>query len=136
MRVSAGEDFLHWRAHRPSRVLYIDGEMSRRLLKQRVLDEERRVGITPEFFFALSHEDVEGFKPLNTIEGQAWMNALIDKIGKLDLVIFDNIMSLTIGDMKDPEPWQQTLPLALSLTKRAVGQVWIHHTGHDESRSY
>jgi hypothetical protein len=136
MRCAACKDFLHWRAHRPARVLYIDGEMSRRLLRQRVLDEERRVGITPEAFFALSHEDVVGFRPLNTIEGQAWMNALIEKVGGVDLVIVDNIMSLTVGDMKDPEPWQQTIPWALSLTKRAIGQVWIHHTGHDESRSY
>jgi hypothetical protein len=136
MRVAAGEDFLHWRAHRPCRVLYIDGEMSRRLLRQRVLDEEKRVGITPEFFFALSHEDIEGFKPLNTIDGQAWMNALIGKIGGVDLALVDNIMSLTVGDMKDPEPWQHTIPWAHSLTKRAIGQVWIHHTGHDESRSY
>jgi hypothetical protein len=136
MRSAAGMDFLHWRAHRPTRVLYIDGEMSRRLLRQRVLDEERRVGTTPEAFFALSHEDVAGFRPLNTIEGQVWMNALIEKVGGVDLVIVDNIMSLTVGDMKDPEPWQQTIPWALSLTKRAIGQVWIHHTGHDESRSY
>jgi hypothetical protein len=136
MRIAAGADFLHWRAHRLARVLYIDGEMSRRLLRLRVLDEEQRVGITPEAFFALSHEDVEGFRPLNTIEGQAWMNALIDKVGGVDLVIADNIMCLTVGDMKDPEPWQQTLPWVLSLTKRAIGQVWIHHTGHDETRSY
>jgi len=136
MRGAADMDFLHWRAHRAARVLYIDGEMSRRLLRQRVLDEERRVGITPEFFFALSHEDIEGFKPLNTIEGQMWMNVLIEKLGGVDLVIVDNIMSLTIGDMKDPEPWQQTLPWALSLTKRSIGQIWINHTGHDETRSY
>jgi hypothetical protein len=136
MRIAADADFLHWRAHRAARVLYIDGEMSRRLLRQRVLDEEQRVGITPTAFFALSHEDIAGFKPLNTIEGQAWMNALIDKLGGVDLVIVDNIMSLTIGDMKDPKPWQETIPWALSLTKRAIGQVWIHHTGHDETRSY
>jgi AAA domain len=136
MRISAGMDFLHWRAHRPARVLYIDGEMSRRLLRLRVLDEEQRVGITPEAFFALSHEDIEGFKPLNTIEGQVWMNALIVKVGGVDLVIADNIMCLTVGDMKDPEPWQQTIPWALSLTKRSIGQLWIHHTGHDETRSY
>jgi hypothetical protein len=136
IRGAAGQDFLHWRAHRPARVLYIDGEMSRRLLKQRVLDEAQRLGASPETFFALSHEDIPSFKPLNTIEGQAWMNALIDKIGGVDLVIADNIMSLTIGDMKDGEPWQQTLPWVLSLTKAAIGQIWIHHTGHDETRSY
>jgi hypothetical protein len=136
MRVAAGEDFLHWRAHRSARVLYLDGEMSRRLLKQRVLDEEKRIGITPENFFALSHEDIEGFKPLNTPEGQAWMDAFIKKIGGIDLFIADNLMSLVVGDMKDPKPWQETLPWALSLTKREIGQVWVHHAGIDESRSY
>ncbi len=136
MRSAEGQDFLHWQARRKARVLYVDGEMSRRLLRQRVLDEERRLGTSPEAFFALSHEDIPSFKPLNTIEGQAWMNALIDKIGGVDLVILDNIMCLTVGDMKDPEPWQQTIPWALSLTKRAIGQLWIHHTGHDETRSY
>jgi hypothetical protein len=136
MRAAAGQDFLHWQGHRKIRGLYIDGEMSRRLLKQRVLDEEERVGASPATFFALSHEDIEGFKPLNTIEGQTWMDALIKKIGGVDLVIVDNIMSLTVGDMKDPEPWQHTIPWAHSLTKREIGQIWIHHTGHDESRSY
>jgi AAA domain len=136
IRAAGGIDFLHWHARRSARVLYIDGEMSRRLLRQRILDEEKRLGTSPETFFALSHEDIPNFKPLNTIEGQAWMNALIDKVGGVDLVIIDNIMSLTIGDMKDGEPWQQTLPWVLSLTKRAAGQIWIHHTGHDETRSY
>jgi AAA domain len=46
-RVAAGRDFLHWRAGRPARVLYIDGEMSRRLLRQRLHDEEVRLGETP-----------------------------------------------------------------------------------------
>src|SRR5262245_1059306 len=43
MRIAAGVDFLHWKGVRPARVLYIDGEMSRRLLKERLLDEERRL---------------------------------------------------------------------------------------------
>ena len=51
-------------------------------------------------------------------------------------MIFDNIMSLTVGDMKDPAPWQQTIPWALALTRDLVGQIWIHHAGHDETRSY
>lgn len=136
IRVAAGLDFMHWQARRPVRVLYIDGEMSRRLLRQRVLDEAQRLGVSPETFFALSHEDVPSFRPLNTVEGQAWMNALIDKLGGIDLIILDNIMCLTVGDMKDPEPWQQTIPWVLSLTKRGIGQIWVHHTGHDETRSY
>jgi hypothetical protein len=136
MRVAGGIDFLHWQARRPCRVLYIDGEMARRLLKQRILDEETRCGITPEFFFALSHEDLAAFKPLNTPEGQAWLLAFIKKIGGADLIVFDNIMCLTLGDQKDPEVWQHTIPLVYALTRASIGQIWIHHTGHDESRSY
>ena len=54
----------------------------------------------------------------------------------LDLIIFDNVMSLIAGDMKDEESWSQTLPLVRSLTRRKIGQLWVHHTGHDETRSY
>jgi hypothetical protein len=38
--------------------------------------------------------------------------------------------------MKDEEPWQQTLPWIRSLTRRNIGQLWIHHTGHDTGRAY
>lgn len=79
MRVAAGAGFLHWLGRRKARVLYIDGEMSRRLLRQRVLDEAERLGSSPSTFFALSHEDIPNFRPLNTPEGQALINALIKK---------------------------------------------------------
>jgi hypothetical protein len=38
--------------------------------------------------------------------------------------------------MKENEPWAAVMPWVRSLTKRSVGQVWVHHTGHDASRSY
>src|SRR3546814_4582789 len=38
--MAEGRDFLHWRAHRPCSVLYIDGEMSRRLVKIRLARSE------------------------------------------------------------------------------------------------
>src|SRR5262249_26010862 len=38
MHASAGKRFLHWHAHRPCKVLYVDGEMSRRLYKRRLID--------------------------------------------------------------------------------------------------
>jgi hypothetical protein len=45
--LAAGVDFLHWRITKPRRVLYVDGEMSRRLLKQRLEDATRRLGAIP-----------------------------------------------------------------------------------------
>jgi len=136
MRVSLGENFLHWCGRRRSRVLYIDGEMARRLFRDRVETETARIGRQSETFFALSMEDIEHRRPFNTPEGAAWLLALIDKIGGVDLVVFDNIMCLTEGDMKDPEAWQRTMPLVLHLTKAGIGQIWAHHTGKNAGDSY
>jgi Bifunctional DNA primase/polymerase, N-terminal/AAA domain len=136
MRMAAGVPFLHWRACRPCRVLYIDGEMSRKLLRQRLLDEAERLGSMPEGFHAINREDIPDMLPLNDSRGQAWIDALIQKMGGIDFVCFDNIMCLTVGNPKDPESWQATLPWALTLTHRQIGQVWVHHTGHDATRGY
>jgi hypothetical protein len=38
--------------------------------------------------------------------------------------------------MKENEVWRQTWPLVKELTKRRIGQMWVHHTGHDASRGY
>ena len=136
IHLAAGIDFLHWRIPQPRRVLYVDGEMSRRLLKQRVGDAVRRIGgVLPPGFFLLSHEDVENFRPLNTEEGQRFICEEIARVGA-ECVMFDNIMALIVGDMKEEESWRQTLPLVDQLTKKCVGQLWLHHTGHDTDRSY
>jgi hypothetical protein len=74
--------------------------------------------------------------PLNTLEGQRYIDRQIEKLGGIDFIIFDNVQALIVGDMKDEEPWQQTLPWIKALTSRSIGQIWVHHTGLDKSRSY
>jgi hypothetical protein len=54
----------------------------------------------------------------------------------MQLLILDNVQSLLSFDMKDEMPWQQTLPWVRDLTRRNIGQIWAHHTGHDESHGY
>jgi hypothetical protein len=133
--LAAGRSFLHWDIPQPRRVLYVDGEMSRRLLKQRLEDAVRRLGIAPDALHVLSHEDVEGFQPLNTKAGQKYVLEVIKSV-RAEAVIFDNIMALIAGDMKDEDAWRATLPLIGDLTKQGIGQLWVHHTGHDATRGY
>jgi hypothetical protein len=138
---AAGKDFLHWHCPQPRRMLYIDGEMSRRLFKERLEDMVRRLGGKPPTFAGFNREDIPNFAPLNTPEGQAAIWKLIEEVerrtgGPLDAVCFDNIMALIIGDMKEEEAWRDTMPLILELTRRRIGQLWLHHTGHDTSRGY
>jgi hypothetical protein len=135
--VAAKVDFLHWTAQRPGKVLYVDGEMPRRQMKKRIADlVKRHGGEIPDNLTVISKEDYEDMPPLNTEAGQKWMDRFLLQHGHFDLVIFDNIQALLVGDMKDEEQWSKAVPWVRSLTRRSIGQIWFHHTGHDESRSY
>jgi hypothetical protein len=138
MGAAANVGFLHWESRRPARTLFIDGEMSRRLLKERIAAEAERIGLpargSPMHF--LSHEDFDDFKPLNTPAGRKLVEDVIAGIGGLDLLLLDNVMSLIGGDQKEEEGWKQIMPWVRSLTQRCIGQFWIHHTGHDATHGY
>jgi AAA domain len=132
----AGVDFLHWQIPRPIRALYVDGEMSNRLFKLRGQDVVRRLSVHPKGLHLLNRQDAPEMPPLNTEAGAAFIHEVIDRVGGIDLIVPDNVMSLIEGSMKDEEAWQQTLPFVHSLTARNIGQLWIHHTGYDTSHGY
>jgi hypothetical protein len=144
--LSTGDGFLHWRSSRPCKVLYIDGEMARDLVQERLRDLKRRMGVQDlPNLFVLCREDSEEVakrfgigevQPLNTPAGQAFILKVIDMIGDVDVVVFDNRMSLLDGDMKDEVPWTQTMPLVKTITSKRIGQVWFDHTGNDTTRLY
>lgn len=137
LAIAEGRDFLHWQVPRARRVLYLDGEMSRRLMKRRLIDEVRRRGAAIDTtLFVLSREDFPDMPPLNTEVGQQFIDRAITAVGGVDLVVVDNIQAWTVGDMREELSWQQTLPWVRDLTRRCIGQIWIHHTGHDASHSY
>ncbi len=145
--IASAKGFLHWQSSRPARVLMIDGEMPAELIKVRSIDVLRRGGKPPpdnllifsrdlEEQFAAEFPSLGVMPPLNTEEGHNYILALIDFLGGVDVVIFDNVMSLITGDHKDELPWSDTLPLVMQLTRRRVGQIWIDHTGHNTDRQY
>ena len=138
MAAGDGADFLHWKGSgSPKRVLYIEGEMSRRQIKNRVIDAVRRHRNAPPNVFILTREEYPEMPPPDTLEGQTFINDFIDRIGGVDLLFFDRIMSLLKGDDKFGEDsWKKTLPWIYDLTRREIGQVWVHHTGHKEDHGY
>ncbi len=146
--IASGAGVLHWASSRPARVLYLDGEMPGELIKPRAADAIRQLGVTiPPGNLLIFGRDIEDearlicptlppFAPLNTEDGRLFLLALIAAIGGVDLIIFDNVMSLITGDMKDEIPWSETLPLVTTLTNRRIGQLWLDHTGHNSDRQY
>jgi len=133
-----GQNFLHWRSIRKARVLYIDGEMPRDLMQERIELACEWFDVDPpkNGLKFLSREDYEDMEPFDTEDGQKWLDRFIEREGPFDFVVFDNIMSLCSAIMKEEDSWQALKPYALSLTKRHIGQLWLHHTGHDKSRAY
>jgi AAA domain len=135
-----GRNFLRWRSRRKARVLFVDGEMPRDLLQDRLQLMCRLIKIDPDetddYLSVLSKEDYDDMQPLDTEEGQAWLDEFIKTHGPFDFIVFDNIMTLCSGIMKEEESWQALKPYVLGLTKRRIGQLWIHHTGHDATHSY
>jgi RecA-family ATPase len=134
-----GRDFMHWKSRRSARVLYIDGEMPRDLIQERIGEACKWFGVEPREahrIAVVSTEDFEDAPPLDTEEGQAWLDEFIAANGHFDFIFFDNIMSLCSASMKEEDSWQAMKGFVKSLTKRRIGQLWLHHTGHDKSRGY
>jgi hypothetical protein len=136
--MAEGRDFLHWRAWRdgPANVLYVDGEMSMRLMHSRIGDARRRAGYIPESLNIFCYDELPMRPPpLNTPEGQEYFERFI-KDRNYNFIVFDNIQALLTGNMVEEEPWKAVQLWTCSLTQRCIGQLWLHHTGHNTTRAY
>lgn len=134
--IAGGADFLGWRGRRLARVMYLDGEMSADLLKERLQIVAPLYGESIELW--PYNRDVlraNEMAPLDSDLGRAWLWREIDVV-KPDVIFFDNIMSLLAGAMGDEEAWGQVKDLTLQISARRIAQVWMHHTGHDASKGF
>lgn len=136
--IAAGEDFLSWAGQRPSRVMYLDGELPPDTFKERMELVAGRYTADIDLYgynrFDLEEMGVE-MPPLNTAEGEAWLMGEIDAI-KPDAIVFDSIMCLLTGSMSEEESWAPIKALVRKLSARRIAQFWLHHTGHDATKSF
>jgi hypothetical protein len=144
--MASGTGFCHWRCDRPSRWLVIDGEMPTSLIKARTMDLIRRAGeIPPGALTIYSQDRAEEFEraipglgrlaPINTPEGREFVMRLVNAL-KPEGVMFDNIMSLVTGNLRETDAWRDTLPLVDELSRAKVAQVYLDHTPQGADRIY
>jgi hypothetical protein len=135
-----GRGFLHWQPGNRCRVLYIDGELPAGAIQKRLAVAASWFGLDapPDAgLYVLSIMDVpDDARPLDTPEGQAWLDTFIQALGGVDLIIFDNLQALTGGSLKESESWLAMKRWVFGLTAKHIGQLWLHHTGLDTSRAY
>ena len=134
--IAAGKPFLGWEAGKPRRVMYLDGEMPAETFKERVLQVTTVYGEDIQLF-GLNRDDLgdDGMPPLNTPEGEAWLITQIEKFNP-DLIVFDSIMCLLSGNMKEEEPWEPIKAMIRKITSLRIAQVWMDHAGHNATKAY
>ena len=134
--VASGSPFLDWGGRRQARVMYLDGEMPAETFKERMqLIAERYGSDIPLFGYNRDDLGDGAMPPLNEEDGEKW---LMREIGLIepDLIIFDSIMCLLGGVMSDEESWGPVKHLVRRITSKKIGQIWLHHTGHDGTKGY
>lgn len=129
MCVATGTPFLGWKPEEPQKVLYLDGEMSRNDLQDRMRKLERgrkdalkgRVGfVTPE--------GQDG--PCPDLSVPEWHRHLEPHVSKVKLIIVDNISTLCrTGSENDAESWQIAQQWAIQQKSAGRTVLFIHHAG-------
>src|SRR5207302_965870 len=102
MRIAAGANFLHWEGRRACKVLYIDGEMSRRLLKQRLAAEHGRLMSEVSLAVSAKPPVADGVRP-EPIHGKGQRPPLEELIGELQFKP-DGFHSLSTEDIPNFQP--------------------------------
>lgn len=128
--VATGGDVLKWRAPRPYRVLYVDGEMSARRMQERLgrLTSTRVPPPAPDYFRLITPDLQEhGIPDLSTLEGQREVR---HQLGDADLLVLDNLSTLCkSGDENEAGSWQQMQQWLLDLRSDGKSVLVVHHAG-------
>ena len=133
--VSTGQNFLCYNVPKPRRVLFVDGEMPLADLKCRLgLIGNSRTN--ENLFFLASEVLYQNDQPLNinnSLDQHRIMQALDELKGKgqkVDLIIFDNLSSLSIGvDENDNTDLEAFLRWLLALRHSGYAILLVHHAG-------
>jgi AAA domain len=121
--IAAGRDFLHWKGPgKPRNVLFVDGELGKRRLKERVDAVVRHLGAVPVGLRIINREDFPDMPPLDTDEGQRWMDDKLEDFDPIDLIVFDNIQHLLQGEQIGSASWKATLPWVQGLPQNPSNQ--------------
>ncbi len=134
---ASGKGFLNWPGSGiRRRVMYLDGELPAETFKERMELIAERYGADVGLYGYNRDVLDDGEMPaLNTPEGDAWLMREIDSVDP-DLIVFDSIMCLLTGSMAEEESWAPVKEMVRKISRRRIAQVWLHHTGHDTSKSF
>lgn len=120
--VAAGDDFLKWRAPRPRRVLYLDGELASVDLRERLT----ALGTPPANLHFLSRSSFDGTLPRIDIEQdprlwEPWLDA-----GYPHLLVIDSLSSV-LGEREAIAYWPAVRSWLLRMREMGIAVLLVHH---------
>ena len=129
--IAAGGSFLHWRANRPRRVIYLDGEMPAPALQERLagIMASSEVQPSPGMLRLLTPDLQGGATPdLAIREGQ---QAIASVLGDAELIIVDNLSCLVRGQGRENESegWLAVADWGLQMRAQGRSVLLVHHSG-------
>lgn len=130
--VASGQSvFGGWKATEPRRVLYLDGEMPARTMKERLASIAAGCDGEPpdaDYLRILTPDLQPDYMPnIATPEGQAELAPFLDGV---DLVVVDNIATLgRHGRENESESWTPVQEWLLRLRRMGKAVLLIHHAG-------
>jgi putative DNA primase/helicase len=123
--VAAGVRFLRWHAPRPRRVLFIDGEMPAAALRDRLA---AIVGSQPPpLLTVLAGDLTEG--GIGNLAAPALQAELEPHLDGVELVVLDNLASLTAAWRDNAVVWLPIQEWLLRLRRRGISVLIVHHAG-------
>lgn len=127
LAIATGGSFLRWRAPKPRGVLVIDGELPSSMIRERFMEEGRRMGIEscPALTVVGADWQADPLPRLDTPEGMAAVEPLLE--GK-SLVVLDNASCLLDPESeKDVSAWAPAQAWLLMLRRRGIASWLVHH---------
>ena len=129
--VCGGGEFAGWKAPRPAKVLYLDGELPGSVLQKRLAMHQPDTPPAPGFLRIFTPDllpDGMALPDLSTVEGQAMIDDLIEP--DTALIVIDNLSAwCRAGRENEAESWQPIATWILALRRRGLAVLMIHHAG-------
>ncbi|MDR2725024.1 MAG: AAA family ATPase [Candidatus Adiutrix sp.] len=129
--VASGGPLFAWKAERPRRTIYFDGEMPARTMQDRIRAIEAGAGcqIDDDFLQIMTPDkQADRIMPnLSTPEGQA---ELAEIVSGFDFIVIDNLATLCRGRKEnEAESWGQMQEWLLTLRRAGKSVLLVHHAG-------
>lgn len=128
--IASGGSFLKWKAPKPRKILYLDGEMAAHVMQERLRkiaslsDKKAQFG-----YFQLITPDMQkmGMPDISTKEGQKMLEPYIKDA---EFIVIDNISTLArTGNENEAQDWLVVQGWILSLRSQGKSVLLVHHAG-------